>query len=244
MSLDIKTLKTKFINGKSYNLDSVIKSAYMDLQLRTIKGHNSSIQKKCSDYLRDRFQNILNAQPLSDDDFETKHKEMCEGFLTSINSFDTIEKQNYGKAQKVVNIIFKFLVAYGMWENENQCHMPIDSFVLRWLYKKDTYNGKSWSNISYEDYVDIQKAVVDKIKSPITVGDKRGIVVNNRAEADYYVWYITKVERDYNNTKNAIKKLAKGIDASDVECISGKRVREILNEIEKLKKNLEDLQFG
>ena len=43
MSLDLKTLKAKFINGKSNDLDTIIKDAYRDLQLRTIKGHNPSM---------------------------------------------------------------------------------------------------------------------------------------------------------------------------------------------------------
>ena len=121
--------------------------------------------------------------------------------------------------------------------------MPIDSFVLRWLYKKDTYNGKSWSNISLEEYAQIQTDIKEKIKTPITVGYKNGIAVKNRAEADYYVWYITKVEKNYKDTKNSIKKLVKGIDMDDAECISGKTACEILNELEKLKKKIENLQF-
>ena len=243
MSLDLKTLKAKFINGKSYDLETIIKDAYKDLQLRTIKGHNASIQESCIDYLKEAFVNVLNAQPLSDDDFETKHQKICQDFLTKINSFKTIEKQEYGKAQKVVNIIFKFLVAHGKWQNEDQCHMPIDSFVLRWLYKKDRYNGKSWSNISLEEYAQIQTDIKEKIKTPITVGYKNGVAVKNRAEADYYVWYITKVEKNYKETKNSIKKLIKGIDKDDVECISEKTAGEILNELEKLKKKIENLQF-
>lgn len=76
MSLDLKTLKAKFINGKSYDLETIIKDSYKDLQLRTIKGHNASIQESCIDYLKEAFVNVLNAQPLSDDDFETKHKKI------------------------------------------------------------------------------------------------------------------------------------------------------------------------
>lgn len=243
MSLNLKTLKAKFINGKPYDLDCIIKTAYRDLQLRTIKGHDSSIQKKCIEYLKVKLNEILSAQPLSDKDFDTQHNVICEGFLSIINSFETIEEQNYGKAQKVVNIIFKFLVAYGKWQNEDQCHMPIDSFVLKWLYKKDTYKGKSWSNISHKEYEQIQKDIKEKIQSPITVGNKSGIAVKNRAEADYYVWYITKVERNYKDTKNSIKKLLKGIDIDDAECVSKKIADEILNELDKLKNNIKELKF-
>lgn len=243
MSLDVKTLKAKFVNGKSYNIDEIITLAYRDLQLRTIKGHNSAIQSSCIKYLKDQFEDLIKRQPLNDDDFEEEHKNICNGFLKEINSHSSIDKQNYGKAQKVVNIIFKFLVAYGKWGNESQCHMPIDSFVLKWLYGRDTFNGVSWSNISYENYVKIQEAISEKIKAPITVGNKSGIVVKNRAEADCYVWYITKVVRNYKDTKNIIKKLIKSIDVDDVECINKKTANEIIDELESLKKKIENLQF-
>lgn len=243
MSLNLKTLKANFINGKPYNLDHIIESAYKDLQPRTIKGHNASVQKKCTKYLKEQFTLMLDSQPTSNQEFENQHKNICDGFLTTINSFAEIKKQSYGKAQKVVNIIFKFLVAYGKWGNESQCHMPIDSFVLKWLYGRDTFNGVSWSNISYEDYVKIQEAISEKIKAPITVGNKSGIVVKNRAEADCYVWYITKVVRNYKDTKNIIKKLIKSIDVDDVECINKKTANEIIDELESLKKKIENLQF-
>jgi hypothetical protein len=243
MSLDVKTLKAKFVNGKSYNIDEIISLAYRDLQLRTIKGHTSAIQSSCIKYLKDQFEDLINRQPLNDDDFKTEHNKICNGFLKEINSHSSIDKQNYGKAQKVVNIIFKFLVAYGKWNNEDQCHMPVDSFVLRWLYGKDTYNGTSWSNISVEEYVQIQKDILDKIKNPISVGAKVNIAVRNRAEADYFVWYITKIEKNYKDTKNAIKKLADDIDKDDVECVKKEKVEQIIVELEKLKKKVQDLWY-
>ena len=243
MSLDVKTLKAKFVNGKSYNIDEIITLAYRDLQLRTIKGHNSTIQTQCINYLKQQFEKIIQ-QSLSDADFEIEHNRICKGFLNIINSHSSIVKQNYGKAQKVVNIIFKFLVAYGKWNNEDQCHMPVDSFVLRWLYGKDTYNGTSWSNISAEEYVQIQKDILDRIKNPISVGAKVNIAVRNRAEADYYVWYITKVEKNYKDTKNAIKKLADVIDKDDVECVKKEKVEQIIVELEKLKTRVQDLWYN
>ena len=107
MSLDVKTLKAKFVNGKSYNIDEIITLAYRDLQLRTIKGHNSTIQTQCINYLKKQFEKIIQ-QSLSDADFEFEHNRICKEFLNIINSHSSIVKQNYGKAQKVVNIIFKF----------------------------------------------------------------------------------------------------------------------------------------
>ena len=244
MSLDIKTLKAKFVNGKAYNVDEIITLAYRDLQLRTIKGHTGTIQTQCVKYLKEQFEKIINQQPLSDANFEIEHNRICNGFLDIINSNSSIDKQNYGKAQKVVNIIFKFLVAYGKWNNEDQCHMPVDSFVLRWLYGKDTYNGTPWSNISPTEYVQIQKDIFDRIKNPISVGAKVNIAVRNRAEADYFVWYITKIEKNYKDTKNAIKKLADDIDKDDVECVKKEKVEQIIVELEKLKTRVQDLWYN
>lgn len=241
MGLNISTLKSKFINGKAYNLDTVIKNAYRDLQLRTIKGHNGTIQKRCTEYLKAQFSALIQAQPINDNQFEDEHEKICDGFLNTINSYTSIEPQKYGKAQKVVNIIFKFLVAHEIWKNEDQCHMPVDSFVLRWLYGKDTYNGTSWSNLSYSDYVKIQDDIKKKIKKSITVGAKSNITVNNRAEADYYVWYVTKVEKNYKDTKNAIKKMAKSIDNDDTECVKKEAAEELIREIDQLKEKIKVL---
>ena len=242
MSLDLVSLKAKFLRGETYDLDRVIRHAYKDVQLRTIKGHSPGIQEECIAYLKEQFENIIVRQPLSDADFESAHKEICEKFVEIINFYpDIVSKQSFGKGQKVVNIIFKFLVAYGIWKNEAQCHMPVDSFVLKWLYGKETYNGTSWSNLSYDEYVQVQACILDKIKKPISVGNKTDIVVQNRAQADYYVWYITKVERNYKDTKNIIKKMVRNMDADDITCVKKADVDRIVDELEKLKQKIQEL---
>lgn len=240
--LTVEILKNKFLGGKSLDLDKIIDMAYNDMQPRTITGHTEDIKEDCVKYLKEEFEEIVKNGV--DGDYNTAHENLCDGFLSVMNSHcPKIKMQEYGKAQKVINIIFKFLAAYGKIKNESDCHMPIDSFVLKWRYGTDTYEGKTaWSNLNKEQYDKIQEDIIERIKDDITVGNTT-VKVNNRVEADYYIWYITKVERSYNDAKNAIKGLAKAISESDSECVSKEIVEELINEAEELKNKLLGLKF-
>ena len=238
MNLDVNFLKDKFISCKKFNLDEIIKFAYKDLQLRTIKGHDNNVATKCCNYLRTVFEEIVNNQNQITD-FNKTHESLCDGFLRVINAFvPKIEEQKYGKAQKVINIIIKFLVAHNVWGNEDNCHTPIDSYVLRWLYNKDNYNGKSWSNLDKADYIAIQNDILDKIKYPIKISNIE-FRVKNRIEVDFYVWHITRVKENYNNVKKSMKTLIHRMQINDTECIDKEMTKEILLSIEILKNKIE-----
>lgn len=75
--------------------------------------------------------------------FDDWHHEMCSKFLSVFNNiYDDLA---YGKAQKVVNMTFKNVYCL---EDENQqnhkerytfCHMPLDSFILEWFNRTQTW---------------------------------------------------------------------------------------------------------
>lgn len=240
MSLDIKKIQSDFITPMACDLDEIIEQAYRDLQPRTIKHHTAEVKSAGALYLKSSFEKLLAEIPLSDEAFEERHHEICEGFLETVNAFPYIEKQQYGKAQKVVNIIFKFLVAYGIYQNADQCHMPIDSFALRWLTGKDRYNGRSWSNLSYRDYKELQQMILEKIKAPIVIGDCE-VIAKNRVEADFYVWYVTKAQSRYRDATNALKRLRERLSHDDASCVGEKTVTAVLSELEALRQELAKL---
>ncbi len=242
--MDFESLKKKFTEDYSFDLDKIIDDAYLDMQVRTIKGHNSSIKEKCFNYLKKEFEKILKDQSCLEN-FDDTHKKLCEGFLKTLNDkANNIEDQQYGKAQKVINITFKFLVAHGKLDPKyaEKCHMPIDSFVLNWLYGSDKYNNeRAWSYITQKDYEEIQAKIDETINEEFKICGIP-IKVNNRIEADFYVWYITKTQRSYNNTLNAIKYLSKQINDFDSECIDKKVINNLINETTELSKKLNKIK--
>ena len=238
--MDVESLKKKFTEDCSFDLDKIIDDAYLDMQVRTIKGHNSSTKEKCVNYLKQEFNEILK-NPSCLDNFDDTHGKLCKGFLKVLNDKENkIKEQQYGKAQKVINITFKFLVAHGKLDPKyaKKCHMPIDSFVLNWLYGSNKYNNeRAWSYITQNDYREIQAKIDETINEEFKICGIP-IKVNNRIEADFYVWYITKTQQSYNNTLNAIKSLSKQINDFDSECIDKKVINNLINETKELMENL------
>ena len=112
-------------------------------------------------------------------EFDKKHKALCDLFLEKFENKDCNKKNKiilqFGKAQKVVNIFFKYLYClYGGKKFNNvyeYCHMPLDSYILNWVRYvvcdeiedskeiKKVINDISWSNLDYEQYIEIQKII-------------------------------------------------------------------------------------
>lgn len=77
-----------------------------------------------------------------------------------------------GQAQKLVNMMVKYLYIYYQCEGwgdlerlKQYAHVPIDSYVLKDVFGKKTYNGIPWSKIeSYETYRECEKEIIKKAK--------------------------------------------------------------------------------
>ena len=72
----------------------------------------------------------------------------------------------YGKAQKIVNIAFKYLYLFcdivpGNPGHFTFCHFAIDSITLAWYKDKIDSNCAvgNWSDMTYGEYIDIQKNI-------------------------------------------------------------------------------------
>lgn len=118
-------------------------------------------------------------------DFNDWHKTICNDFLERFKpilnqyGYDADKSLKYGKAQKIVNMTFKYLFCFDDVKADDfkDCHMPIDSYILNWY--NDISPNKCdvpWSDLKEKQYYELQ----DEIK---------GILGNyNPFLAEFYIW--------------------------------------------------------
>jgi len=129
------------------------------------KNEKKAITQKLCDKIMDY---ILHG---TDKTFDEWHSEVCNWFLSEINNKLLAGKYHpfaYGKAQKAVNMTFKYLStcdnADEYAERFQYCHMPLDSYILEWYYSEVKKNirkshRKTWSNLSENEYFEIQNDI-------------------------------------------------------------------------------------
>lgn len=156
-----------------------VRKAYADMSVRTIKGFGKVKDEK-KEELRKNFANkfietFCKAEaPLTQEAFDARHQEVCDDFLTKLNKLCTDcgveEPPCYGKAQKIVNMTFKYLYLFEKNEPIQSlfafCHMPLDSSIFRYLkekFKEHGLNAKlfetAWSKLDAGQYRKIQTAI-------------------------------------------------------------------------------------
>ena len=145
---------------------------------------------------------------LTEEGFDEWHKAVCTEFLTLFNEDNKKRYMPvaYGKAQKAVNMVFKYLYCYDGAEkyiNEGyfaHCHMPLDNFTLNWYKKEVAYppTDGAWSDLKYGAYVEIQTNIRNYLKgssSPLP---------SNALEAEFYVWQRERYEEDFKELAKAL----------------------------------------
>ena len=121
-------------------------------------------------------------------DFDDWHKKVCGEFLKLFSpvldtyGYDGAASLKYGKAQKIVNMTFKYLFCFDDACNYagkfDECHMPIDSYILKW-YNDWHPNSKVttvWSELDDMEYHDIQINIKNTLGS------------YNPFLAEFYIW--------------------------------------------------------
>ena len=128
--------------------------------------------EEIADELKTYFKN--QKAPKNYDEFNDKHTKLCEKWT---GKFDD-QLAFYGKAQKIVNMAFKYLYCcadaddYSKKENDyfKYCHVPLDTFTLEWFrhewfLRKTRGAGEPtyemarlpWSSIKdYDAYIEFQ----------------------------------------------------------------------------------------
>ena len=129
--------------------------------------------------------------PKTQAEFDKWHKNTCEWFVKEFNASVMLPSGykgiEYGKAQKIVNIAFKYLYLFcgiipGHPGHFTFCHFAIDSVTLEW-YKKTidpSCSVKNWSDMSYDEYIEIQENIRTHIKKSISE--------KTPFEAEFEIW--------------------------------------------------------
>ena len=206
-----------------------VDSAFNDMAVRTLKkvtddvGGDGAVEKeRALTYLRDSFYAYFHKggeidtvdgrksyDVLSREGFDEWHKAVCTEFLTLFNEDNRKRYQPvaYGKAQKAVNMVFKYLYCYDGADKYidegyfDYCHMPIDNLTLNWYKKEVAYPPAdcAWSDMKYGAYIEIQTNIRNYLEGSSSPLPSSGL------EAEFYVW---QGERYCEDFKELAKELA------------------------------------
>lgn len=153
----------------------------------------------------DQFVDYFSAPFRNQAEFDEWHNKTCELFLNILDGTGEFEKYTkaytglaYGKAQKIVNMMFKHLYclagADAYEDHFKHCHMVLDNFTLEWFKRK---MGKkridSWSNLVYKDsstdhndYMFYQENVRTYFqKTDSSNSEYKGL---SPFQAEFYIW--------------------------------------------------------
>ena len=223
-----------------------VKKAYIDMSPRTFtkseeenkfdeKLKNNLLYSLACD-IRDYMENGTGGQS-----FDDWHHDVCTKFLSGNDLADgnsscdyrglagllsnagrDPDEATYGKAQKIVNMTFKYLYCYPdapkYYERFKPCHMPLDSYILDWFFEvyEETWNNEQkpaeskrklsksgkyhlpkWSNLKYESPEAISDGGIPQYKE-IQDAIKEIIARHpsgvTRLEAEFVIWYEAKTD--------------------------------------------------
>lgn len=146
------------------DVDTAAKKAYADMSRRAT-GHTPDVQKECLNELK----KILDEMPAFKEKgkFDKWHRESCEKLRDAMQRSGF--KGTYGRAQKVINMAFKYLMYTDTQHADAHdfCHMTLDRYTLAWYKREVNKKAKTieWSKIdNYEEYMNIQDRIRDYIK--------------------------------------------------------------------------------
>ena len=108
------------------------------------------------------------------ENFDLFHEKLCDEFLDAFEE-DGVYTHTYGNAQKMVNMLFKYLTCFSDYEDYadlfSYSHVPIDGIILGKFalvyhvpgtkgtvkdgYYHGTYRGNVWSKMDKEDYMSL-----------------------------------------------------------------------------------------
>ncbi len=189
-------------------IEVAVDLAYKDAQ-RTMKNIDKNKRDAAKKAVSEGLNNYLlnKIAPIKDAEFDKVHESLCDKWCISFVENDELTQHgNYGKAQKIVNMAFKYLYCYYRCTDSNFekkaffdfCHFTLDSFTLKWLNgcgvdgKPDWLDSEfSWSSgfkcEKYEgkcpgEYNEIKKYARDCVEEKFK--DEGWTAL----EAEFFVW--------------------------------------------------------
>lgn len=236
----MNNIATSFFKGiKSTNKNGLLKPndeksisvainlAYGDAKRTMTKIANYSSEKEeAFKNLNEKFKNYFNNNaPANTESFNTAHKKLCEIWCNAFSKTSPDVIGTYGKAQKIVNMTFKYLYCCnninGFDDHFKYCHMPLDSFTLEWykrtICSKDIKNDMKWSSLDIQTYEKLSNKIYDYLlTAQQTLIDKNGNKVDLSQTpliAEFIVWPTIQLHLavesfyfSYNNTTNITDK--------------------------------------
>ncbi len=108
--------------------------AYLDFTPRTMPGLREKNIENALVWLSKKLFEYIHAETV---DFDSWHTATCEDFCDLIRSLH--KEIPYGKAQKIVNMSFKYLYCFDDSQRYShkfsKCHMALDSYTLEWFVR-------------------------------------------------------------------------------------------------------------
>lgn len=202
--------------GKNYKeldaaLNISIEQAYKDIMVRTLKvkdcEKSTDIIKKLKEEnsLKTHIKEYLETKNFSET-FDSFHNRLCQSALNCLKQ--KYEKVEYGKAQKLVNMTFKYLYCTQYVKNNNKkdffedCHIALDSIILEWLYNYvyDEYEIDNNEVKRREKNSNKPKLTRDGTPSwsNLTYSDNENLVEKNKYTYNFYIQIIRKYFKDKN----------------------------------------------
>ncbi len=234
------------INKEKLLLDDVnfyqkaIELAYKDAEFRTVKGHNSANKEEVINKIACVFEKYINSD--SDKDNITLIEEVEKILQNDLEGVG--KKQSFGKAQKIVNMGFKYFYCLDQSRNNhkydnNKRDIPLDKNILDFYYsyrkKLKIENDKiisSWSKITKEDYIEVQDNLKKYIKNLISKKHIKDLKFEmSPIKAEFIIWnyaMANSVISTYESAKNNYYKLKKSNNPSD-KCY--KEIKKLLKKI-------------
>lgn len=201
------------------NVDDVVlavRLAYIDMSPRTLKsdGEKKIIspdeKQKMFKWLAKEIANYIKNGA---NNFDQWHNKLCEEFIKEFeqllkNANKNTEAATYGKAQKIINMTFKYLYCFDDAEQYVErfvpCHMALDSYILDWVYDNIEIGGKKltrkqlpkWSNLKYEQDQESNILQYKEIQDAIKAYLEKDMPGVPRIEAEFLIWYEQRAKKD------------------------------------------------
>ena len=200
----IKSLEKGSLNSpkEQHSIDIAIKLAYGDAK-RTMTGIAELKEEKETAFknLAQKFYEYFNSEAPSDkNSFDTVHNKLCSTWSDAFSKVSPTHIGTYGKAQKIVNMTFKYLYCCKDVCNFEKhfmfSHVPLDSFTLEWFIR-ECENRK----------VLITKGYIASWSSIQECGDKNTQTYNFNNKKYYTYFYYQELFREWflNNGTNLLE---------------------------------------
>lgn len=199
-----------------------VTNGYLDA-CRTMKGigkgenskYRNQAKEEIAKLLKEYFENgCIRIENKKEYDFECIHKLLCKAWAADGRDVSIF---NYGKAQKIVNMAFKYIYC-ALKQNDDlemyigrflKCHMILDSYTLDWYNENaENYVSTEWSKLcKEEDYLGIQ-TTIRGILDNICI-ENHPLYRTTPFEAEFLVWnasIIYRVSKEYKKMKERYKK--------------------------------------